>query len=439
MALEPSKRGHPSVPRKWMQIGEGGNSIVWKDGEFAVKRLKNNVSGEARERFHRESLLMMEMKDRSDLKVVPVVDVRQREDQIEIVMEALDGNLENVIDQFQCQPSKAANALLPIVKTLAILSEGNSRIHHRDVKPSNILFKATETNLFLGDFGCAYLAGSDRITPDNRALGAWAYRPPEYSGPRIEEVDEKGDVFSLGKVLWSMINGYPKVTFPGAVWFQPEYDLTSICPEGSKVAEAMYVIGKCCSIRPDNRLTLVQLLEMLANLASNEKKTDKRLKSEALKREQEQEIEYEQRFAIARSFVTRLVADFGGALEVLHSSYPESLRLDWWLNEWNRLPNRSDSLVKQVAVQESDAPLMNIHRRRELLNTRFFPEGMDGPLRFRVFLARRHGQEVILQLTVEARDSGLVAILQSPSTEPVTNAYDADTFADFLLQAINMA
>lgn len=438
MNLDLWKKRHPGVPREWELLGEGGNAIVWKEGARAIKRLKGSASREARERFRRECLLMSELKDRADLKIVPVIEVRQREGADEIVMTALDGNLEDVIEHFQCQPIKAAAALVGVVDTLAKLSAGEPRVHHRDLKPSNLLYRTTEMDLYVGDFGCAYLAGCDRITPDWRALGAWAYRPPEYSGGRVEDVDEKGDVFSLGKLLWSMINGNPNVTFPGPVWFLPEYDLTLICPECLRIAEAMYIIAKCCSIRPEARPSLEQLKRLLDNLASDNDLLDTSLGANALKREQELEIAYAQRQATARPFVLRLTADLEQALNQLHAANPDSPRLQAWLNEWNRIANRSDSLVDQVVVNESDAPVMNVHRRQEMLLTRFYPEGMSGgPLRFHASLGPMHQQHRSPQLTVESRDAGAVAVVELLSDVPETANYTSTTIIDFLSRAID--
>ena len=426
------KKRHPGVPREWQQIGEGGNAIVWKSGDFAIKRLKGAAGGEARARFQRECSLMAEWRDRPGLKIVPVQEVRSREGADEIVMDALDGNLDDVIDHFRCHPAKAASALICVVETLAVLSADERAVHHRDLKPSNLLYKITAEDLYLGDFGCAYLANDERITPDLRALGAWAYRSPEYSSGRAENVDEKGDVFSLGKVLWSMINGHPGVTFPGPVWFLPEYDLMLTCAGDVKTAEAMYIIGRCCSIRPEERPSLRDLIGMLKGLMSDESPTEFTIKANALKREQEREIEYAQRQAITRPFVTRIVSDFEQALIRLHETNPQSLLIQTWFDEWSRLENPNESLIQQVVIHESDAPLVNVLRRQQQFITRFYPEGMNGRLRFCAsFGAAR--------LTVEAADTGLVARIEGLSPAPEVTPYATDAIPNFLVRAVDAA
>ena len=238
------------------QIGEGGNSIVLSDGHRAYKRLKPSVGREAVARFRREAGLLMELRDEAELRIVPAHEIRDGDGQFEIVMDLFSGSLEQVLDQFTGQPQKAAQALDPIVQTLAALGGRQRAVHHRDIKPTNFLYRSSESDLWLADFGCAFIVGDERLTPDRRAMGAWAYRPPEYSNGRVEEVNEKGDVFSLGKVLWAMIYGEKGFIFPGAIWFTSEFDLGHAFPNAVGVHHAMLVISQACSIDPARRPTL---------------------------------------------------------------------------------------------------------------------------------------------------------------------------------------
>jgi serine/threonine protein kinase len=264
------KSGHEGVPEHWKGIGSGGNAMVWFDGEHAIKRLRPNAGAEPIARFEREATLMVEMARDKALAVVQTDSVRRREGELEIVMELYEGNLDAIIVEFAGKPEKAASALLPIVETLAALAGRENAVHHRDIKPGNLLYRRSgdDIGLVLGDFGCAYLAEDDRLTPANRAIGAWAYRPPEYSIGRVERITEKGDVFGLGKVLWAMLNGERGVVFPGPVWFTDEFDLAKRYPKEPKINRAMIVIAQSCDIREEKRPTLAQLAVSLRNLAN---------------------------------------------------------------------------------------------------------------------------------------------------------------------------
>ena len=177
---------------------------------------------------------------------------------------------------------------------------------------------------------------------------------------------------------------------------------------------------------------------MLATLASGASSPTLSLGASALINEQQQEIEYAQRRAIARPFVLQLAEDMGRALTLLWENNPESLLLKAWLEEWNRTANRSTSLVEQVVDQESDAPVMNVLRRQQVLLTRFYPEGMNGRLRFFAAFGPTNDQHKS-RLTVEALDNGLLATIEGLSDSPETSPYTASTLPEFLTRAIEAA
>lgn len=430
------KPKHPGVPLSWQSIGEGGNAYVWRAEEGAIKRLKAGSSEEARKRFARECGIMERFREREDLRIVPIRRVRSRENADEIVMDLMTGNLEKVVDRFKCNPLKSAAAILPIVETLAVLASEDPRVHHRDLKPTNLLYLDSEDDLYLADFGCAFLGEGERVTPDHRALGAWAYRPPEYSGGRVETVDEKGDVFSLGKVLWAMINGEPGTTFPGPVWYLREYDLASICLDNADVSQAMYIIGRCCSVRTDARPTLAGLAEMLQALIERRPSQAMSLGPRALTREQQEEIEYDQRRAIARPFVVTLTEDFGQALLALATGTPESLTFKAWLTAWQQFTGRTEMMIEQVVEHESDAPVLNVHRRQKMLYSRFYPESQGG-LRFFAAFGPMHEYNSSPRLTVRALDGGMIATVEGLSAGAEEGQYTNSTLVDFLARAVD--
>lgn len=48
---------------------------------------------------------------------------------------------------------------------------------------------------------------------------------PEYEKGRIENVDHTGDIFSIGKVIWYMINGLENGFLPSNFWHLDDYNL----------------------------------------------------------------------------------------------------------------------------------------------------------------------------------------------------------------------
>jgi serine/threonine protein kinase len=86
---------------------------------------------------------------------------------------------------------------------------------HRDVKPANIWLEsrpAGPPRVRLLDFGLARpVAASERLTHSGAVLGTPAYMAPEQA--RGREVDHRGDLFSLGCVLYRLCTG--TLPFPG--------------------------------------------------------------------------------------------------------------------------------------------------------------------------------------------------------------------------------
>ena len=439
----PWKNGHLGVPASWTGKGSGGNAHVWLDGKHAIKRLRPNASKEPVARFTREAKLLSSLAGEEGLAVVPVIEVRRRAGEIEIVMEAFDGNLDDVIADLSGQPEKAASALLPIVETLAQLSSRPQPIHHRDIKPENLLYRrhSHTIELALGDFGCAYLAEDERLTPTHRAIGAWAYRCPEYSIGRVVNIDEKGDVFSLGKVFWAMLNGQRHVVFPGPVWFLEEFDLARRFPAVHKIHHAMVVIAQSCDIRAERRPTLAQFSENLRNLVSDSTGTssmdDAELNEQMLRAEALREIAYQQRQAFATRFVSALYADFLQSLEALHSAFPRSAQFKQWLDESQRRGQiqTMQALVAQVADQESDAPVSNVVFRKTLLFTRFYPTDGTTPIRFVARVEDQTGQVPPSELTVLGASEGISANHRYSDGLSGNAPYTASAISEFLKEA----
>ncbi|TRO17193.1 hypothetical protein EQ836_01850 [Ectopseudomonas mendocina] len=402
------KTKHPGVPDSWKQLGAGGNAYVWTDGSHAIKRLKPNAGTEAIARFRREAEIVSSLQDVQGLSLVAVQEVRERAGDVEIVMEVMDGNLEEVIHLFTGQPKKAARALIPIANTLAALSQRERPIHHRDIKPSNLLYRESEDILYLADFGCAYLAEDERLTPQRRAMGAWAYRSPEYSNGRVTEVNEKGDVFSLGKVLWAMIYGERGVVFPGPVWFEREYDLGEVFPDLPQIHHAMLLISRAAAINPNNRPSMAQFAEGLrAIIEDGSIVGDSDMSIELLRAEALIEVEYQQRRASTATFVRAIHSDLLNAIRNLHSSNPELQMWREWFDEAQRTPQTTEALVQQVAELESDAPIVNVRFRRRALITRFYPATASVPAYFRASFGSEDDSAHASTLTVRNATEGL--------------------------------
>ena len=194
---------------------KGGNGDVIFDLENGIARkyLRNTSSVDKVQRFEKELKLLKQISTLKISNIVQVQNVYISSEKIQdsyIEMKKYDGSLYDIFEITRGNVKLSLKLILPIIKALYELSKCSPAIYHRDIKPDNILFeKENETyTLFLTDFGTCFLKdGSERITPEIMAIGPRMFIAPEYEVGRVENVDEKGDIFSIGKVIWCMING----------------------------------------------------------------------------------------------------------------------------------------------------------------------------------------------------------------------------------------
>jgi hypothetical protein len=122
----------------------------------------------------------------------------------------------------------APENLLPIEQTVeiafkcarAIAYAHAQGVTHRDIKPGNILYAGSPTDVRIGDFGLAqkFSAETTQIT----GIGSPAYMSPEQV--REELVDHRTDLYSLGVVLYQMLTGM--LPFRGANKYSIIYQIT---------------------------------------------------------------------------------------------------------------------------------------------------------------------------------------------------------------------
>lgn len=255
------------------QPRKGGNGTVTIRDGVARKTLHSKFP-EGVKRFAREVELVQGLDPKDFPSVVPILraDLGARPPWYE--MPAYDGELRNVVSHFRGNALKAANALLPIVQDLKILSE--RCVFHRDIKPRNILYRKQDSELHLAitDFGIAFVGSGARLTEEFRAVGPQAYRAPEFQYARVERITAAGDVFSLGKLLWHMVNGVRDEVFPYTLWHPKRYDLAHRFPGSGPIARLNLLIASCVEEDPSKRPSLASLLEQLTILAEGRDKDD---------------------------------------------------------------------------------------------------------------------------------------------------------------------
>jgi serine/threonine protein kinase len=167
-----------------------------------VQALKGRyvVSTADRERFVRECQILSALNHRS---IADVLDFGMTDDYMFLALEyfpcgSLRDRLKNPVSE-----ADAVNYARQIGEALQVVH--GARILHRDLKPSNLML-TDDNRIILIDFGSArmQLAAAD-LSRSDLCTGTPYYVCPEQIANR--DPDERGDLYSLGVVLFEMLAG----------------------------------------------------------------------------------------------------------------------------------------------------------------------------------------------------------------------------------------
>ena len=183
-------------------------------------------------------------------------------DQKWFVMEFFEGGtLSKHLGTYKGRVLDALRAFRPIVDAVSALHV--RKIVHRDIKPDNI-FVVSDGHLVLADCGLAFrLESQERLTMTFENVGTRDFQPPWSYGMRLADVQPNFDVFSLAKVLWTMVSGRPK--FPLWYLYREEDDLCQMFPDDPAVQFVHELVGKC-AVRMEDETRLHDAGELLVEV-----------------------------------------------------------------------------------------------------------------------------------------------------------------------------
>jgi eukaryotic-like serine/threonine-protein kinase len=200
-------------------LGEGGMGRVYLarqtdlGRQVVVKVMHDHVAADPafRERFVRETLLMARFQHPY---AVTLFDASLNDPQGPcIVMEYIKGVTLDALVQSngRLSPPRVGRMLRQLCEVLQ--AAHTAGIVHRDLKPANLMIVDPETPyemLKVMDFGLAKLlcpepGHPDKVTNAEFAVGTPGYMCPEQA--RGEEMDHRGDLYSVGVVLYEVLAG----------------------------------------------------------------------------------------------------------------------------------------------------------------------------------------------------------------------------------------
>ncbi|GAA1919975.1 hypothetical protein GCM10009716_30790 [Streptomyces sodiiphilus] len=193
-------------------LGRGGMGTVWRardlalEREVALKEVRPPDPGsgregqDLRERVLREARALARVSHPNVVTIHHIVDIAPHP---WLVMELLPGRtLETVRTAGPLAPAEAARYGRDVLAALCAAHAGG--IHHRDVKPANVLLRE-DGSAVLTDFGIAAVAGSSSLTVTGGIVGSPEYMAPERA--RGGRDLPASDLWSLGMMLYVLVEG----------------------------------------------------------------------------------------------------------------------------------------------------------------------------------------------------------------------------------------
>ncbi len=254
-------------------IGVGGMAAVYSalhrnGARAAVKVLHADIARipQVRERFLREGYAANSVEHSGAVKVLDddVITSGPDEGAAYLVMELLSGH--SLEDRIERGPPIGEREVLLLMRSLLhVLEAAHAHgVVHRDLKPENLFVLDREPDddpqaprVKILDFGLARVADARLRTMHGLAVGTPSYMPPEQAAGRVDEIDGRADLFSLGATAFRILTG--RTVHPGrspveiAVRMakEPAPKIQSVAPHVSDATAA--VIDRALAFKREDR------------------------------------------------------------------------------------------------------------------------------------------------------------------------------------------
>lgn len=238
------------------QIGTGSFGVVYRafDSKLgrsvAVKTLRPEYASSEKfcSRFEREAGLAGKVEHGN---VARVYDVQAEDSDAFIVMELVEGQSLAELRRAPHEPDVRVVCRLLKQAVDGLSAAHNAGLIHRDIKSANILVTDDLAQVRLTDFGLAH----DRDEVMSGVAGSLGYMSPEHLHPQ-QQVDERGDIYGMGVVLFEMLSGSrPFEGTPASIRQQILLaDAPAVTDRNSAVSkDVATIVEKCLRKRPEDR------------------------------------------------------------------------------------------------------------------------------------------------------------------------------------------
>lgn len=198
-----------------------------------VLKYCREADNESQKRFRREVRLLGTYK--GNKKVVQIYDKNLKHDPPYFVMRFYpDGDLVAHAASIRASQEVQESKFLQMIECVQQLHARDE--FHRDIKPQNFLVDGDD--IIVSDFGLTTEIGSDTaFTRSSVYWGTHGYIPPEFLAGGFKYADAPGDIFMLGKTMYTVLTGR-----------DPLYLVGDDIP-----APIFHVIERCCAIPKEHR------------------------------------------------------------------------------------------------------------------------------------------------------------------------------------------